>query len=211
MTLSAKPLWLVGFRPFFILACAAGAVLPMLWALIFSGAGTAGRAFQPGAVACPRDVLRLRLGRAGRLFADRHQELGAGPGLSRHGAGRAGAGLVCRAHRHGLGGGWPTALFWASNLVFLGSIVVMLLVTLLRYRRQDSFADNYFFLLVLPAFLAAKLLLLSDAYFSTGASMSLGLFRMAFLVMLERTLTQFMKGCSRWTSCAARGWTWRSN
>jgi undecaprenyl pyrophosphate phosphatase UppP len=36
---------------------------------------------------------------------------------------------------------------------------------LVRYRRQDSFADNYFFLLVLPAFLAAKYLLLSEAHF----------------------------------------------
>jgi len=113
-----------------------------------------------------------------------------------HGTALVGLVLAWCVERIGMawGGGWPTALFWTSNLVFLGCIVVMLLVTLLRYRRQDSFADNYFFLLVLPAFLAAKLLLLSDAYFAAGASMSLGLFRMAFLVMLERTLTQFMKG-----------------
>ncbi len=34
------PLWLVGFRPFFLLACLAGAVLPPLWALVFAGALT---------------------------------------------------------------------------------------------------------------------------------------------------------------------------
>jgi len=37
-------------------------------------------------------------------------------------------------------------------------------------------------------------LMLSADYFQIGWSMSIGLFRMAFLVMLERTLTQFMKG-----------------
>ena len=34
----AHPLWLVGFRPFFSLACIAGALLPILWVLIFRGA-----------------------------------------------------------------------------------------------------------------------------------------------------------------------------
>jgi len=55
-------------------------------------------------------------------------------------------------------------------------------------------SDNYFFLLILPVFLLAKNLMLSQDYFHVGWSMAVGLFRMAFLVMLERTLTQFMKG-----------------
>ena len=93
-----------------------------------------------------------------------------------------------------LGGGWPAWLFWVSNLAFLGTIVGMLLATLLRHRQQDSFRDNYFFLLILPTFLAAKLLVLDEAHFQAGATMAVGLFRVAFLVMLERTLTQFMKG-----------------
>ena len=33
----AAPLWLAGFRPFFLLALIAGAVYPLLWALVFSG------------------------------------------------------------------------------------------------------------------------------------------------------------------------------
>ena len=37
MTVSKHPLWLVGFRPFFTLACLSGLSLPILWALIFSG------------------------------------------------------------------------------------------------------------------------------------------------------------------------------
>ena len=37
MRFSDKPLWLVGFRPFFALACLSGLTLPVLWALLFSG------------------------------------------------------------------------------------------------------------------------------------------------------------------------------
>jgi uncharacterized protein involved in response to NO len=69
----------------------------------------------------------------------------------------------------------------------------MLLWSLIRHRQSDSFRDNYFFLIILPLFLVAKNLLLSEAHFQAGASMALALFRVAFLVMLERTLTQFMK------------------
>ena len=38
MRFSTHPFWLVGFRPFFTLACLAGMILPLIWALIFSGA-----------------------------------------------------------------------------------------------------------------------------------------------------------------------------
>ena len=91
-------------------------------------------------------------------------------------------------------GAWPFALFILSNNLFLGSIVAMLLWSLIRHRKTDSFRDNYFFLLILPAFLVAKHLMLSAEHFLAGWSMALGLFRVAFLVMLERTLSQFMKG-----------------
>ena len=36
MSHARHPLWLVGFRPFFLLACLAGALLPLIWALLFS-------------------------------------------------------------------------------------------------------------------------------------------------------------------------------
>jgi hypothetical protein len=38
MQLSAHPLWLVGFRPFYALACLSGATPPVLWALLYMGA-----------------------------------------------------------------------------------------------------------------------------------------------------------------------------
>jgi uncharacterized protein involved in response to NO len=40
------------------------------------------------------------------------------------------------------------------------NIVAMLLWTLIRHRATDSYRDNYFFLLILPAFLVAKQLML---------------------------------------------------
>ena len=34
---TSHPLWLVGFRPFFSLACLAGATLPLMWVLMLTG------------------------------------------------------------------------------------------------------------------------------------------------------------------------------
>ena len=97
----------------------------------------------------------------------------------------------------GFGGHWPGWLFHLSNFLFLGTIVAMLAWSLIRHRETDSYRDNYFFLLILPTFLVAKLLTLSVDYFQAGFVMAIGLFRVAFLVMLERTLTQFMKSIFR--------------
>jgi uncharacterized protein involved in response to NO len=69
----------------------------------------------------------------------------------------------------------------------------MLLWTLIRHRESDSYRDNVFFLVMLPAFLVAKYLMLYGDNFMAGYTMAMGLFRLAFLVMLERTLTGFMK------------------
>jgi uncharacterized protein involved in response to NO len=91
-------------------------------------------------------------------------------------------------------GVWPPLLFRISNNLFIAVIVAMLMWTLIRNRKDDSYRDNYFLLLILPVFLLAKNLMLSADYAQIGWSMAVGLFRMAFLVMLERTLPQFMKG-----------------
>ena len=88
----------------------------------------------------------------------------------------------------------PVFLFWLGVNIYLPAIAIMLMATLIRHRAQDSFGDNYFFLIALPLFVIAKNLLLLPEYFAIGSGMTLGLFRLAFLVMLERTLTQFVKG-----------------
>ena len=195
MNLSAHPLWLVGFRPFFLLACLAGLAFPLLWALIFTGA------LPPPA--SPVSALQWH---AHEMFFGFGWAVMGGFLLTAtknwvqvrgwHGWPLIGLMAAWVVERIGMafGAGWPPLLFRLSNLLFLAAIVAMLLWTLLRHRRQDSFADNPFFYVVLPAFVAAKLLVLDEAHFHAGVTMAIGLYRMAFLVMLERTLTQFMKG-----------------
>lgn len=193
--LAAHPLWLVGFRPFFALACLAGIVLPAFWALVFLGL-------------LPPAPTRMSIVQwhAHEMFYGFGWAVLGGFLLTAtknwvqirgyHGPALMLLALTWLAERVAL---WhqaalPPALFAALSSLFIGAMVVMLLTTLIRHRRTDSFRDNYFFIILLPAFLVAKWLLLSAEHFPAGVSMSIGLFRLAFLVMLERTLTQFMKG-----------------
>lgn len=195
MKLSAHPLWLVGFRPFFALACLSGLSLPILWALFFSGA-----------IPAPATSFSTVQWHAHEMFFGFGWAVLGGFLLTStknwvkvrgyHGYALMFLVAAWLFERAGMWfeGVWPTLLFLISNNLFLGSIVAMLLWTLIRNRKGDFYPDNYFFLLILPIFLIAKNLMLSAEYAQIGWSMVLGLFRMAFLVMLERTLAQFMKG-----------------
>ncbi|MBS1136929.1 MAG: NnrS family protein [Proteobacteria bacterium] len=194
MQLAAHPLWLVGFRPFFALACLSGLTLPVLWALLFTGV-----------IAAPPLSFSLVQWHAHEMFFGFGWAVLGGFLLTAtknwvqirgyHGNALMFLAAAWLFERIGMWfeGAWPPVLFRVSNNLFLASIVAMLLWTLIRHRKGDSYRDNYFFLLVLPAFLAAKTLMLSPDHMQIGWSMAIGLFRMAFLVMLERTLTQFMK------------------
>jgi len=188
------PIWLVGFRPFFSLACLSGMLLPITWALIFGGAAPAPDA-SFSAVQWHAHEMFFGFGWAvlgGFLLTSTKNWVNIrgyhGPALQ----------LLVSAwiiERVGMafGGSWPKILFLISNNLFLGSIVAMLLWTLIRHRATDSYRDNAFFLIVLPGFLMAKYMMLEGADFMAGYGMAIGLFRLAFLVMLERTLTGFMK------------------
>jgi uncharacterized protein involved in response to NO len=194
MKLSTQPLWLVGFRPFFALACLSGLSLPVLWTLIFSGA-----------IAIPERSFSAIQWHAHEMFFGFGWAVLGGFLLTStknwtnirgyHGNALMFLAAAWLFERAGMwfGGAWPPVLFRISNNLFLVSIVAMLLWTLIRHRKTDSYRDNYFFLIVLPLFLISKNLMLSAEHFQSGWSMSLGLFRMAFLVMLERTLSTFMK------------------
>lgn len=195
MQLSAHPLWLVGFRPFFALACLSGLSLPLLWVLIFAGT-VAAPSLPFSAVQWHAHEMFFGFGWAvlgGFLLTATKNWVGV---RGWHGGALMFLVAAWIFERAGMwfGGAWPPLLFRLSNNLFLGSIVAMLLWTLIRYHERDSFRDNYFFLLILPAFLAAKWLMLSPDHLQAGWSMAMGLFRVAFLVMLERTLTQFMQG-----------------
>ena len=194
MSLIHHPLWLVGFRPFFLLGCLSGALLPLAWAMFFSGHG--------GLPASPVSPLQWH---AHEMFFGFGWAILGGFLLTstknwvnvrgHHGAGLiflVGAWLFERLGM-ALGADWPPSLFLLSSNLFLGSIILMLLWTLIRHRKQDSYADNPVFFILLPAFILAKQMMLFGD-FKAGSDMALALFRLAFLVMLERTLTQFMKG-----------------
>lgn len=192
--IAKHPLWLVGFRPFFILACLSGLSLPMVWALMLSGT-----------LPMPATTFSANLWHAHEMFFGFGWAVLGGFLLT------ATKNWVKIRGYHGLAliylvtvwlveraavlfqGALPPAVFFVANNLFLTSIVVMLLVSLLRHRESDSYADNYFFLIMLPAFLIAKNVLLSADHFQSGIDMTIGLFRIAFLVMFERTLTQFMR------------------
>lgn len=188
------PLWLVGFRPFFILAALAGMILPVVWALIFSGS------LPPPAapftsVQWHAHEMFFGFGWAvlgGFLLTSTKNWVNIrgyhGPALML----LAGAWIIERLAMS-FGGGLPLPLAMLANNAFLGSIALMLLWTLIRYRSQDSYRDNAFFMVMLPAFLFAKYLMLYGNDFTAGYGMAIALFRLAFLVMLERTLTGFMK------------------
>lgn len=97
----------------------------------------------------------------------------------------------------GFGANWPGALFWPATLLFQIALVALLLHTLLRQNLRESGSDNYFFWIALPLFVLAKGLMLHDGTYVAGWSMSLALFRHAFLIMLERTQVQFMRHAFR--------------
>ena len=189
------PFWLAGFRPFFSLACLSGLSFPLLWAAVFSGA-----------IPAPSATFSAAQWHAHEMFFGFGWAILGGFLLTAtknwvHIRGYHGPVLVFLVaawlfERLGMwfAGAWPAILFRLSNNLFLVSIVVMLTWTLIRHRRTDSYRnDNPFFLIVLPLFLVSKNLMLTADYFQIGWSMALGLFRVAFLVMLERTLTQFMQ------------------
>ena len=189
------PLWLVGFRPFFALACLAGLSLPIAWILIFKGVLPApSQNFSP--VQWHAHEMFFGFGWAvlgGFLLTASKNWVGV--------RGYHGATLIFLAaawvfERIGMsfGANWPSALFLLSNNLFLFAIVALLLTTLIGHRDKDSYRrDNILFLFVLPLFWIAKTLLLAPDQFNIGWSMTIGLFRVAFLIMLERTQSQFMR------------------
>jgi uncharacterized protein involved in response to NO len=194
MKLAAHPLWLVGFRPFFVLACLSGLSLPLLWALFFTGA-----------LAAPVTTFATMQWHAHEMFFGFGWAVLGGFLLTStknwtkvrgyHGASLIFLVAAWVFERIGMWfeGSWPHFLFLLSNNLFLVAIVAMLSYTLIRHREDDAYRDNYFFVLILPVFLLAKHLMLSAEYAQIGWSMALGLYRIAFLVMLVRTLTQFMQ------------------
>lgn len=192
---ASHPVWLAGFRPFFTLACLAGIALPALWALIYTGV-----------VAPPAGPFNMIQWHAHEMFYGFGWAVLGGFLLTAtknwvkvrgyHGGALMFLAAAWIFERLGMwfGASWPAPLFLLSNFLFLACAVAMILWTLMRHHATDSYRDNFIFMLALPAFLVAKYLLLSADGFQAGWITTIALFRVAFLVMLERTVSQFMKG-----------------
>ncbi|MBA3034274.1 MAG: NnrS family protein [Gammaproteobacteria bacterium] len=195
MKIVAHPLWLVGFRPFFALACLAGLSLPLWWVLVYTGAVPPAPTFV-GPLQWHAHEMFYGFGWAalgGFLLTASKNWVGV--------RGWHGGALILLAAAWvfdriamSLGAGWPPELFWLAHGLFQAAIVAMLLWTLFVQRVRENNSDNYFFWIILPLFLPAKFLIVQGDYFALGWSMTLALFRVAFLIMLERTQVQFMRG-----------------
>ena len=195
MKFTQHSLWLAGFRPFFLLACLAGALLPLAWTLIYSGAVPPAPSFAVAPLQWHAHEMFFGFGWAalgGFLLTASKNWVGV--------RGWHGGALVFLAAAWLLdrlamlsGGAWPPALFWLASGLFQAAIVAMLLHTLWWQRVRGAESDNYYFWILLPLFLPAKFLLLQTDHYLLGWSMALALFRVAFLLMLERTQVQFMR------------------
>ncbi|MFZ5438818.1 MAG: NnrS family protein [Myxococcota bacterium] len=187
------PLWLVGFRPFFPLACAVAVVTPLVWVLMLSGAVTGPSWLLPQQWHAHEMFYGFGLAVLGGFLLTATKNWTQVRG--HHGRTLqllVGAWLFERVTMW-FGGAWPAWLRWLGLELYGASLIVLVLWTLLRGRKVDSYRDNFLFVVALPVFLGARALLLSPAHFAEGRDVTLALFRLAFVVMLERTLTQFMK------------------
>lgn len=193
--MTAHPLWSVGFRPFFALTCLAGLSLPLWWALIFTGAVAPAPTFAVPPLQWHAHEMLYGFGWAalgGFLLTASKNWVNV---RGWHGGALiflVAAWLFDRLAMS-LGANWPPALFWLASGLFQTSLVAMLLWTLFVQRVRGVASDNYFFWIILPLFLPAKFLIVQGDYYAVGWAMSLALFRVAFLLMLERTQAQFMR------------------
>ena len=192
--ITGHAVFLAGFRPFFTLAIMAGILLPLTWALSFSGQ----MGFSvPGLTLLQWHAHEMFFGFGwavlGGFLLTASKNWVKIRGL--HGAPLLVAVLLWIFERVAVlyYAEIPTGLrFFAVN-AFILYVSTYILWTLIYYRKQDTFKDNYFFVVALPLFISAKLMILNSELYIHGWMMVLGLFRLAFAVMFERTITQFMK------------------
>ncbi len=189
------PLWLVPFRPFFTLTCLAGLGFPLAWVLMYSNA-------VPPAPTFPVSPLQWHVhemfygfgwaGLGGFLLTASKNWVGVRGWHGKALIFLVAAWLLDRVAMS-VGAGWPPALFWTATLLFQVAVVAMLLQIFLQQRHHMDGSDNYFFWMLLPLFPVAKLLIVQGDYFQLGWGMSLALFRVIILIMLERTQQQTMR------------------
>ncbi len=187
------PLWRAGFRPFFTLAIFMGFLMPVIWGLVFSGR----LALPLGINSIQWHAHEMFFGFAGSVL------IGFLLTASKNWVKVRGIHGVSLMILVGLWVFERVFVYYASDFglilkhlglsLFFAASGLYVIGTLLKHRRNDSFNDNYFFVILLGLILVAKNLLISESYYQHGINMTVGLFRLAFVVMFERTITQFMK------------------
>jgi uncharacterized protein involved in response to NO len=182
------PLWLVGFRPFFLLACVAGALLPIAWVLVLNGKLTLPSELSPMAWHAHEMFYGFGLAVLGGFLLTATKNWVQVRGHYGHTLQVLVAAWLLERAGMWFGGGWPVALQVLSQHLFGVLLVAAVSFTLLRHRKTDTYPDNPLFLIALPVFL------LDPNHFAEGRDVTLALFRLAFVIMLERTSVPFMKG-----------------
>lgn len=201
------PVWLVGFRSFFVAAMVSGAGLPLLWGLALVGLPAAAPAGRLSPMQWHAHEMLFGFGWAvlGGFLLTATKNWVKIRGY--HGATLAALLALWGVDRLTLAasGALPGWLFWLGTNAFLVAVGALLVLTLVRHRKSDSFPDNFYFVGALPLFVLAKNLLLSERYGPHGVWLTVGLFRLAMVVMLERTVVQFMRAQLK-TEIAAPPW-----
>ncbi len=187
------PLWLAGFRPFFVLAILFGVLMPAIWGFVFSGRLTLPTGMSP----LQWHAHEMFFGFGGAVL------IGFLLTASKNWVkvrGIHGRGLMVLV---GLFIFERIFIYYASDVgpvlkhvglsLFFATSGFYIVSTLLKHRSKDAFSDNYFFVILLALILLAKNLLISDTSYQHGVALTVGLFRLAFVVMFERTMPQFMK------------------
>ena len=190
---TGHPLWLVGFRPFFLLACLAGVAGPLTWVLMLSGALSPPPGVSPVQWHAHEMFFGFGFAVLGGFLLTATKNWVKVRGVYGRPLQALAAAWVLERLAMALGGSWPAPLRLAALHLFGVGLVALVLRTLVASRRTDSYRDNPIFWVALPLFVAARLLLLSPEHFAEGRDFTLALFRLMFLVMLERTVPQFMK------------------
>lgn len=187
-------LWLVGFRPFFLLAAVTGALFPAVWVAILTGLVPAPTGTSPMQWHAHEMFYGFGFAVLGGFLLTASKNWVKQRGYYGRALQWLVAAWVLERVALWVGGAWPRPLFYGALYLFPASLAAFILYTLLRFRSNDEYSsDNPLFMVGLPAFLVARWLLLDPATFAAGEVVSLALFRLMFIVMLERTLESFTR------------------
>ena len=188
----AHPVWLAGFRPFFPLSILAGIFLPWLWILSYSFGIDIQNLSMPTQHWHAHEML---FGFGGAVLAGFLLTASKNWVKTRgmHGKFLALACLLWLLERL-LIPHLPANTIPGIIVINIFPIYVFgyIIKDLIVHRKQDSFKDNYFFVFALPIFMMSKNLVTDPDFFNTGVALAISVYRLIFVIMLERTLGHFM-------------------